>query len=140
MKYFWLSFKAIFVKDIVTELRTKQTLPTMIVLGMLIVWILHIVSEIVSAQAIVMGPAALWIAFLFSGILAQERSFATEQQRGPQVDRFVGIVSIASMHCTVMLQSVSSASYPKASALTSARSGATPELHAHHGPSVSNKK
>ena len=81
MNYFWLSFKAIFVKDIVTELRTKQTLPTMIVLGMLIVWILHIVSEIVSAQAIVMGPAALWIAFLFSGILAQERSFATEQQQ-----------------------------------------------------------
>lgn len=81
MNYFWLSFKAIFVKDIVTELRAKQVLPTMIVLGMLIVWILRIVSEAASIQEAVMGPAALWIAFLFSGLLAQERSFAVEQQQ-----------------------------------------------------------
>jgi heme exporter protein B len=81
LKYFWLSFKAIFVKDIVTELRAKQVLPTMIVLGMLIVWILRIASEAASVRADVIGPAALWIAFLFSGLLAQERSFATEQEQ-----------------------------------------------------------
>lgn len=81
MKYFWLSFKAIFVKDIVTELRAKQVLPTMIILGMLIVWVLRIASDAVSMSGSVMGPAALWIAFLFSGLLAQERSFATEQQQ-----------------------------------------------------------
>jgi len=81
LRYFWLSFKAILVKDIVTELRAKQVLPTMIVLGMLIVWILRIVSEAISVGAAVTGPAALWIAFLFSGLLAQERSFATEQQQ-----------------------------------------------------------
>jgi heme exporter protein B len=81
MSSFWNSFKAIFVKDIVTELRAKQTLPTMIVLGMLIVWVLHIASEILSSQSDVMGIAALWVAFLFSGILAQERSFATEKQQ-----------------------------------------------------------
>ena len=81
MKYFYQSFKAIFVKDIVTELRAKQTLPTMVVLGMLIVWILRIASEALSAEASVMGVAALWVAFLFSGLLAQERSFATEQQQ-----------------------------------------------------------
>lgn len=81
MRYFWVSFKAILAKDIVTELRAKQTLPTMIVLGMLIVWILRIVSEIMPSQTNAMGVAALWIAFLFSGLLAQERSFATEQQQ-----------------------------------------------------------
>ena len=81
MKYFWLSLKAIFLKDIVTELRARQVLPTMIVLGMLIVWILRIVSEAAMINEAVIGPAALWIAFLFSGLLAQERSFATEQQQ-----------------------------------------------------------
>ena len=81
MNYFWLSFRAIFIKDIVTELRAKQVLPTMIVLGMLIVWIVRIASEAASVNAAIMGPAALWIAFLFSGLLAQERSFATEQQQ-----------------------------------------------------------
>jgi heme exporter protein B len=81
LNYFLLNFKAIFVKDIVTELRAKQVLPTMIVLGMLIVWILRIVSEAASIEQTVMGSAALWIAFLFAGLLAQERSFAVEHQQ-----------------------------------------------------------
>jgi heme exporter protein B len=81
LNYFLLNFKAIFVKDIVTELRAKQVLPTMIVLGMLIVWILRIVSEAASIERTVMASAALWIAFLFAGLLAQERSFAVEQQQ-----------------------------------------------------------
>ncbi len=81
MKYFWLSLKAIFIKDIVTELRAKQVLPTMIVLGMLIIWVLRMASEAVLQSEAVIGPVALWIAFLFAGLLAQERSFATEQQQ-----------------------------------------------------------
>lgn len=81
MKYFWLSFKAIFIKDIVTELRAKQVLPTMIVLGILIVWILRIASEAASASIVIIGPVSLWIALLFSGLMAQERSFATEQEQ-----------------------------------------------------------
>ena len=84
MKDFWLGLRAIVIKDIVVELRAKQVLPTMIVLGMLIVFILRMASEPASASASapVMGAAALWIAFLFSGLLAQERSFAAEQQNG----------------------------------------------------------
>ncbi|MBN1766322.1 MAG: heme exporter protein CcmB [Sedimentisphaerales bacterium] len=73
--------KAIFVKDLVTELRAREVLPAMIVLGMLIVWVLRLVSEVGSMPAQVMGPAALWIAFLFAGLMAQERSFATEQHQ-----------------------------------------------------------
>ncbi|MHC4741807.1 MAG: heme exporter protein CcmB [Planctomycetota bacterium] len=81
MNYFWLSFKAIFFKDIVTELRAKRVLPTMVVLGMLIVWILRISCEAAGGSTEIMGPAALWIAFLFAGLLAQERSFTTEQHQ-----------------------------------------------------------
>ena len=81
MNYFCQSLWAIFVKDIVTEFRSKQVLPTMIVLGMLIVYVMRIVSEAPSANTAVIGPAVLWIAFLFSGLLAQERSFAIEQQQ-----------------------------------------------------------
>lgn len=81
MKYLWLNFKAIFIKDIIIELRAKQVLPTMIVLGMLIVWVLRMASEAVLQSEVVIGPVALWIAFLFAGLLAQERSFAAEQQQ-----------------------------------------------------------
>ncbi len=72
--------RAILVKDIVTELRARQVLPTMVVLGMLIVWILRIVSEAGPVDPRLMGPATLWIALLFCGLLAQERSFAAEEQ------------------------------------------------------------
>ncbi len=79
MKYFLTSLRAIFIKDILTELRARQVLPTMIVLGMLIVWVLRIACEAASGSAALIGPVAFWIAFLFAGMLAQERSFATEQ-------------------------------------------------------------
>lgn len=80
MRFFWSTLSAIFVKDIVTELRSRQVLPTMIVLGMLIVWVLRMASEAILTSKAVMGPVALWISFLFSGLLVQERSFAAEQQ------------------------------------------------------------
>jgi len=81
LRFFWVGLKAIFVKDIIVELRAKQVLPTMVVLGMLIVCILRLVSEPASAVAPLVGSAALWIAFLFCGLLAQERSFAAEQHQ-----------------------------------------------------------
>jgi heme exporter protein B len=80
LKYFCESLWAIFTKDVVTEFRSKQVLSTMIVLGMLIIWVMRIVSEAALPSAATMGSAALWIAFLFSGLLAQERSFAIEER------------------------------------------------------------
>lgn len=82
MKDAWQGFRAIVAKDIVVEFRAKQVLPTMLVLGMLIVFILRLAAESMpdATGAPIMGAAALWIAFLFSGMLAQERSFATERE------------------------------------------------------------
>jgi len=81
MRYFLVSLRSIFVKDIVAELRAKQTLPTMLVLGALIVWVMRMACEAFPESIRIVGPIALWIAFLFSGLLAQERSFATEHQQ-----------------------------------------------------------
>ncbi|MFZ9012268.1 MAG: heme exporter protein CcmB, partial [Anaerohalosphaeraceae bacterium] len=78
MKYFWLSFKAVLTKDLVAEFRSRQVLPTMLVLGMLIIWVFRIASEAVSVNMPVLGTTALWVAFLFAGLLAQERSFSSE--------------------------------------------------------------
>ena len=81
MNYFLQSLKAVFIKDVMIELRSRQVLPTMIVQGMLIAWVLRIAGESVASGISIMGPAALWIAFIFSGLLAQERSFATEHDQ-----------------------------------------------------------
>ena len=106
MSYFWSSFKAIFVKDIITELRAKQVLPTMIVLGMLIVWILRIACEAAPASTAIIGPAALWIAFLFSGILAQERSFAAEQHQDCIYGLLLAPVDVGTIFLAKLLVSV----------------------------------
>ncbi len=84
MRELWLGLRAILIKDIVVELRARQVLPTMVVLGMLIVFVLRMASQAAAANvgAPIMGTAAVWIAILFSGLLAQERSFAAEQQNG----------------------------------------------------------
>jgi len=78
VSYFYHNIRAIFVKDIVTELRARQLLPTMIVLGMLIIWIMRLVAQAASIEPRATAPAVLWIAFLFAGILAQQRSFECE--------------------------------------------------------------
>jgi heme exporter protein B len=106
VKYFWLSLKAIFVKDIITEFRARQVLPTMIVLGMLIVWIVRVAFEAVSVRTAVIGPAALWIAFLFSGLLAQERSFATEQQQDCIYGLLLAPVDVGTIYLAKLLVNV----------------------------------
>ena len=106
MNYFWLTFKAIFVKDIVTEFRAKQVLSTMVVLGMLIVWIIRIASEAAAVNQAIMGSAALWIAFLFSGLLAQERSFAVEQEHDCIYGRLLAPVDESTIFLAKMLVNV----------------------------------
>lgn len=81
MNYFVQSLKAIFLKDVQIELRSRQVLPTMVVQGMLIVWVLRMADEAVPGASVI-GPVALWIALIFAGLLAQERSFASEHDQG----------------------------------------------------------
>lgn len=80
LKNFANVVKAIFIKDIVSEFRTKQALPAMVVLGVVIVWIFRIAAEAQAADKSVPAAAVLLVAILFSAILASERSFAIEKQ------------------------------------------------------------
>lgn len=82
MRAFLDIIRAIFLKDLITELRAKQLLPTMICLGALIVWVFRIATQSASADSATIAAAVLLIALLFSVILAGERAFAVEQQNG----------------------------------------------------------
>jgi heme exporter protein B len=82
LRYILSSFKAVCLKDLIAELRAKQVLPSMLVLGLLIMWILRLASSTSSIDLAVTGPAALWAAILFSGLLVQERSFSVEHDSG----------------------------------------------------------
>lgn len=74
------TIRAIFIKDLVSELRSKQLLPIMIMLGVLMVWVFRIATEGSAADSSVTGGAVLLLAILFSAILASERSFGVEEQ------------------------------------------------------------
>jgi len=78
----------------------------MIVLGMLIVWVMRIVSEAVFVNSQVMVPAVLWIAFLFSGLLAQERSFAAEEHEDCIAGLLLAPVDVGTIYFAKLLVSI----------------------------------
>ncbi len=80
MRSFLNTVRAIFVKDLVSELRAKQILVAMIMLGFLIAWVFRIATQANTADTSATAAAALLVSLLFSAILASERLFAVEQQ------------------------------------------------------------
>jgi heme exporter protein B len=78
----------------------------MVVLGMLIVWVMRIVSEAASVSAQIMAPAVLWIAFLFSGLLAQERSFAAEEQEDCIAGLLLAPIDVGTIYLAKLLVNV----------------------------------
>lgn len=80
MKSFTNTIRAIFIKDLVIELRAKQVLAAMIILGVLTAWVFRISTEAAVANESAIAAGVLLVAILFSVILASERSFSVEQQ------------------------------------------------------------
>jgi len=72
--------RAILAKDLAVELRARQLLPVMIMLGVLIAWVFRIAIEAAPVDRLVVAGAVLLIAVLFCAILASEKSFSVEQQ------------------------------------------------------------
>ena len=74
--------KAIFVKDIINELRSKQTFASMVVLSIIIAWILRLSGSGVESTMVPVAAAVIMISVVFSSILCCERSFAVEHDDG----------------------------------------------------------
>jgi len=69
--------KSLLAKDLRLELRTKQLLPTMLALGILLAWIFRIARP--AAPDSTAAVPALLAAVLFAAVLACEKSFSAEQ-------------------------------------------------------------
>jgi heme exporter protein B len=80
LRSLWNTIKAILIKDMVSEFRAKQLLPTMIMLAILTAWLFRIATEAAGVGTAVTAGVALLLAILFSAILASERVFAVEEQ------------------------------------------------------------
>ena len=71
---------AVFVKDLRVEWRNRQTLSSMCVFGLLVVFLFNFTFETSGEENLRLLPGLLWIAFAFSGILGFNRTFAAEHE------------------------------------------------------------
>ena len=77
---FWSSFKAILKKDLKIELRSKETLATTSLFGVVLTFLFAFGFMGDPATNLVVAPGVLWAALLFTGSLSVGRTFAREQE------------------------------------------------------------
>src|SRR5512146_1512682 len=78
MKKIW----AIFRKDLLIELRTKDTLNSMLFFGVVVLVIFNFALESLRDAIRSAVPGILWVSFAFSGTLGLNRMFAAEKENG----------------------------------------------------------
>ena len=79
--YFRVAWQ-VFLKDIRTELRTKEIFSSMSVFSLLVVMVFVFALPGKLKEAGDVAPGLLWIAFTFAGVLGLNRSFINEKDRG----------------------------------------------------------
>lgn len=73
---------AILAKDLLVELRTRQSLFSMTLFSVLTVLLLAFAFEPTRDETFFIGPGLLWIAFAFSGTIGLEHTLALERDMG----------------------------------------------------------
>jgi len=80
MKGLWLKVFAIFWKDILSEIRTKEIITAVLVFALLVLVIFNFAFDPEAGTAGLVAPGILWVAFTFAGILGLNRVFAAERE------------------------------------------------------------
>jgi heme exporter protein B len=73
---------AVFRKDLAIELRTKDSLNTMLFFGIVVLVVFHFALRSGEVEARAAAPGVLWVAFAFAGTLGLNRMFAAEKENG----------------------------------------------------------
>ena len=82
MSRFWAKVLIILWKDILSELRTRDIVASVFVFALLVVVIFNFALDPGTQNIEVVAPGILWTAFAFAGILALNRIFVREKDRG----------------------------------------------------------
>ncbi len=69
-------------KDLQIEFRTKETLSSLLLLGLLTLLVLSFAFDPTSELRGEAAPGALWVAVIFAGVLGLNRSFLAERENG----------------------------------------------------------
>lgn len=77
---FWNGVMAIAWKDILSELRTREIISSVLVFALLILLIFNFAFDLSPDLIRQIAPGLLWVAFAFSGVLALNRAFIPEKE------------------------------------------------------------
>ena len=77
---FFSQVGAILWKDILSQLRSKEVLGSVLVFALLVIVIFNFTFDPGIADFQLLAPGVLWVAFTFSGVLNLSRSFAMEKE------------------------------------------------------------
>ena len=69
-------------KDILLEVRTRDVVVSVLVFGFLVVIVFNFALNVTPTVVDELAPGILWVAFAFAGILAMNRAFVLEKERG----------------------------------------------------------
>jgi len=69
-------------KDLVLEARSRETLPALFVLGVLVLVTFHFSLAPKPEEALRLAPGILWVAIVFASVLALGRTFLVERENG----------------------------------------------------------
>jgi heme exporter protein B len=80
---------AILAKDLRIEWRTRESLASVLVLGVLLVVVLIVAHDPTTEEAPALAPAVFWVSFVFTGLAGVQRSFLLEREN----DCLAGLLS-----------------------------------------------
>jgi heme exporter protein B len=75
-------------KDLRVELRSREQLVNLLFFALLVLVVFNFAFDFTVIDFVSLGPGVLWVAFIFSGVLAIGRSFQIEREQ----DRIQGIL------------------------------------------------
>jgi len=82
MKETFSAVFAVFWKDILSGLRTKEVITSVLVFGLLVLVIFHFAFEPGSGMRESVTPGILWVALVFAGVLGLNRTYDPERENG----------------------------------------------------------
>ena len=85
---YWRAVLLVAGKDLRIELRSREQAVTLLVFALLVLVVFNFAFDFTVIDFVTLGPGVLWVSFMFSGVLALNRSFQNERED----DRIQGIL------------------------------------------------
>ena len=77
---FWSQVRAIVWKDILSEIRTKESITSVLVFTLLVIVIFNFAFDSNSEIMNLVAPGILWVTFAFAGVISLNRGFLVEKE------------------------------------------------------------